>query len=463
MTDWIPSRETLARPLHGGLAAALKEAIQDGRLAAGTKLPPHRELADRLGMSVHTVSKAYDLLHRQGLVDGQVGRGTFVLDPGKASRQPFLLERGDRGLIDLSISRPAYDALHVETMERALAALPKDLDYATYLACRPNVGLTRHRGVGRAWLKRCGLEAEEDHIVLTNGVCHGMSTALASVAQAGDTIVTECIAHHLIISLAAYFGLQLQGLEMDEEGILPDALEAACARQEVKVLFTVPTLANPTVSCLSEGRRRALVEIARRHDLLIIEDDAWGPIKAERPPPLSALAPERAIYLTSFTKCTLPGLRAGYLVAPPRLLPAITSRLIVLSWMATPLIVELASRWVEDGTAERLVDWQRAEMARRHAIVEREMEGFRWRGDLTALHFWLELPEGWNAGDFVQHARALGVAIAPPQPFLTQQAPPVDAVRVSLGGGQDRQALAQGLAALSDLMRRSPAPLMPSF
>ncbi len=463
MSDWIPKRESLARPLHVGLAAALKEAIEDGRLAAGAKLPPHRMLADRLGMSVHTVSKAYDLLHRQGLVDGQVGRGTFVLDPAQASRQPFLMERRDQELIDLSISRPAYDLLHVEAMERSLAALPKELDYATYLACRPNVGLSQHRRTGRSWLQRCGLEVDEERIILTNGVCHGMSTALASVAQAGDTIVTEIVAHHLIISLSAYFGLQLQGLETDAEGILPNALEAACARQEVKALFTVPTLANPTVSSLSEDRRRALVEVARRHDLLIIEDDAWGPISADRPTPLSALAPERSIYLTSFTKCTLPGLRAGYLVAPQRLLPAITSRLIVLSWMATPLIAELASRWVEDGTAARLVDWQRREMSARFQIVSQEMRGFNWRGDPAALHFWLELPAGWNAGDFVQHASALGVAIAPPQPFRTQQAPPLDAVRVSLGGGHDREALARGLALLRDLLQRSPAPLMPSF
>ena len=126
---------------------------------------------------------------------------------------------------------------------------------------------------------------------------------------------------------------------------------------------------------MPEERRRALVDVARKHNLYIIENDAFGPVIEHRPIPVASLAPERTIYLTSFTKCTVSGLRAGYLVAPDHLLPALTGRLIVFGWMATPLVCELASRWVLDGTALELAMWQRAELCRRFEIVEQALQG----------------------------------------------------------------------------------------
>jgi len=459
MTKWIPKRETLDRPLHISIANLLRDAISAGQLAVGERLPPHRTLADNLSVSVHTVSKAYDELTRAGLVGGQVGRGTFVLDPAQTSSQPFLMERTDQGVIDLSIARPLYDNLHATRMQSALMELSSDLNPDTYLACRPNIGLEEHRQAGVEWLSKCGLNVSAGSIVMTNGVCHGMSTALSSVARPGDIVVTDVVAHHLIISLCAYLGIRLQGLQMDEEGVLPDAFEEACKQHDVKVFFTVPTLAGPSVSLMSQERREALVRIARQYDVLIIEDDVLGPLPEYRPIPISALAPERSIYLTSYTKCVMPGLRSGYLVAPEALLPTITGRLIVFSWMATPLISELASRWTKDGTADELVCWQRKKIAERHAIVAEELTGFDWAGHPSALHIWLHLPEQWTSQNIVEHAKALGVAVAPPQPFMTAQCQPLNAVRIAVGGVPHPDRFRQGLTLIKGLLKRSPEPL----
>lgn len=459
MHDWIPKRDALESPLHASLAGAMKAAIEDGRLPAGSRLPPHRTLADQLGLSVHTVSKAYEKLRQQGLVDGQVGRGTYVLEPARASSLPYLLERGDQDIIDLSISRPLFDAVHVARMERALAELPVELNHDTYLACRPNVGLMTHRERGVKWLARLGLETRPESVIITNGVCHGMSLALASITRPGDTVVTEGVAHHLIISLCAYLGLRLVGLETDHEGVLPGAFEIACRQQQVKVLFTVPTLAAPMVGLMSAERREQLVAIARKHGVLIVEDDAWGPLCDRRPPPIASLAPERTLYLTSFTKSTVPGLRAGYLVAPKTLLPAISSRLVVFGWMATPLIVELASRWIDDGTIEELANWQRAQLGIRHALVAQLLGRFSTRGDPSSLHFWLELPEPWDPAALVEHARQLGIAVAPTQPFLTDQVRAPRAVRIAVGGVHDTARFRHGLTLLRDLLSHPPEPI----
>lgn len=441
----------------------MAEAIDDGRLPVGTRLPPHRSLAKQLGVSVQTVSKAYEELRRMGLVDGQVGRGTYVLDPAKPSRQPFLLERGGQDIMDLSISRPLYGAEHVTRMQHALADLSTSVDPDTYLACRPNLGLPRHRAAGADWLRTCGLDAPEETIVMTNGVCHGLSTALATIARPGDTVVCEQVTHHLISSICAYLGLHLRGLAMDGEGVLPEALEEACQRRKVAAYFAVPTLANPTVGVMSEGRRRDLAAIARRHDVTIVEDDAWGPVMENRPIPIAAILPEQTIYLTTFTKCIMPGLRAGYMVVPPRLLPAVTGRIIAFSWMATPLMGELANRWVMDGTARELVDWQRRELALRHAIVREVMQGFDWHGHPASLHFWLRLPDGWDPASLLDHARARGVAIASPQPFTTQDAEIPNAVRIAVCGHGDLEHLRRALMTIRDLLSRPREPLAQVF
>ena len=459
MDDWIPTRDALDSPLHASLAAAMQAAIEDGRLPVGARLPPQRSLADLLGLSVHTVSKAYEKLRQLRLVDGQVGRGTYVLEPTRASNLPYLTERGDSGIIDLSISRPMFDALHVERMEQSLAELPVGLNHDTYLACRPNVGLMAHRERGSQWLDRLGLVTRPESVILINGVCHGMSLALSSITRPGDTVVTEGVAHHLIISLCAYLGLRLVGLETDREGVLPSAFEIACRQQRVKVLFTVPTLAGPTVALMSAQRREQLVAIARKHGVLIVEDDAWGPLCADRPPPIASLAPERTLYLTSFTKCTLPGLRAGYLVAPKQLMPAISARLVVFSWMATPLIAELASRWIEDGTAEELARWQREQLTARHAIVTETFGRFSWHGAPTSLHFWLELPEPWEPALLVEHARLQGLALAPTEPFMTDQVDSPRAIRVAVGSVHDTDRFRQGMLQLRDLLSSDPEPL----
>jgi len=459
MTIWIPSRDELKSPLHIGLSTVMAEAVDDGRLPIGTRLPPHRALAKQLGLSVQTVSKAYDELRRMGLVDGQVGRGTYVLDPGKASRQPFLMERGSQDIIDLSISRPLYGAEHVARMRETLASLSNSVDPEIYLSCRPNIGLPAHRAAGLEWLKVCGLEAAQESVVITNGVCHGLTTALASIARPGDTVVCERVTHHLINSICSYLGIQLRGLEMDDEGVLPDAFEEACRRQKITAYFAVPTIANPTVCIMSEQRRRDLAAVARGYDVLILEDDAWGPVMENRPPPIASIAPDITIYLTTFTKCIMPGLRAGYMVAPSSLLPAITGRIIAFSWMATPLMGEVATRWVSDGTALDLVAWQRRELAARYAVVEETMEGLDWRGHPASLHFWLRLPDRWDPASLLEHARARGVAIASSQPFTAMETDIPNAVRIAVCGHEDASHLRRALQTIRELLINPREPL----
>ena len=239
-----------------------------------------------------------------------------------------------------------------------------------------------------------------------------------------------------------------------------EALERICAEHSPKALYILPSLANPVVYMMPDERRRQIAKIAKKYGLFIIENDAFGPVAVDRQTPVSAFAPELSIYLTTFTKCTVSGLRAGYAVAPRHLMPALTARLIVFGWMATPLVCEIASRWVEDGTAKELAEWQSRQISRRHKIAEEELFGMDWRGHPGSLHLWLKLAGDWDSNSFVAHARELNVAVSPEAPFLSPKASPQNAVRVSMGSVREEERFRLALKLLAGLLQRPREPLV---
>jgi DNA-binding transcriptional MocR family regulator len=458
MTFWRPDPLSLRRPAYLSLADQFARAIQDGRLANGSRLPTHRQLADEMKLSVQTVSRAYEELIRRGLVSGEIGRGSFVRSQPREPEPPYLPQRLGE-VIDLSILKPVCEEMHVEKLKAALAWLAEALPESSALSFRPNVVFPRHRAIAVDWLKRCGLAVSPLNVSLTNGATSGMTVALMTAAPPGSTAATEAIGHHTLLPLASYLGFHLEGLPIDDDGIVPDALDEACARGNVRTVFVQPSVINPTATLMSEARRHAIVEVARRHDITIIESDILGPLVENRPPPIAALAPERSFYVTTFTKITAPGLRIGYLAVPDRYVAAVANRHLVSNWMATPMVAEIASKWVEDGTAIELANWQRAALYRRHAIAAEMLPDVRYRSHAQSLHLWLPLPEDRTEESFVAQARLQGVGIAPGLSFRISDAPWQPAVRISLGSTTEEE-LRSGLSIIARLLLGDPEMLL---
>lgn len=458
MSTWLARLAAADGPRYRAIAQEIARAIRSDELRPGTRLPTQRDLALRLKISVQTVSQAYAELERRGLVRGEVGRGTFVLDASADVEPRFIMDRRSDDLVDLSINRPVYDTVHIERARAGLAALAAGSDLAPMVVCRPIAGLEDHRSAGAAWLRLRGLDVPAEQVLITNGAAHGLLVALAGLTTPGDLVVTEELVDHGIIGVAALLGLRLEGLAIDAEGIVPDALEAACAGGEVKVLCITPTFNNPTVALMSEARRHEIAAIARRHDIHVVEDDVYGALPAGGPPPLAALLPHRTCHVTSFTKSVMSGLRTGYLAAPAALIPRLARRIRITSWMATPLVAELATMWVRDGTAAELLAWQRSALAARQAITREVLAGFAITGHPSALHVWLELPEPHRSEVFVAEARLAQVAITPADPFVVDRSGGPAAVRISLGTPRTLDQLRHGLVTLADLLRRDAEP-----
>lgn len=451
MTMWLPDPALIRRPAYLSLAEQIARAIHDGRLAHGSRLPTHRKLAYDLTLSVQTVSRAYEELIRRGLITGEIGRGSFVQAVQREVDPPYLPERLGE-LIDLSILKPVCEPMHLEKLREALRWLGDNLPASSGLSFRPNVVFPKHRAVAVEWLKACGIAPAPQNVCITNGATGAMTVALMSAASPGSTVVTEAIGHHTLIPLATYLGFNLQGLPIDDQGIVPAALDEACRITDIRAVFVQPSVINPTATLMGSVRRAELAEVARRHDIAIIEGDVLGPLVEDRAPPIAHFAPERTLYYTSFTKITVPGLRIGYLVSPDRYAAAVANRHLVSNWMATPMVAEIASKWVIDGTAMELVRWQRDALARRQMIAKEVLGDHPVLTHPHALHLWLQLPNDRTEEGFVAQARLQGVAIAPGASFRVSDAPWQPAVRISLGSTTEGE-LNAGLGVINRLLQ----------
>lgn len=436
---WTPVLGDDGDTVSGRLLAALRRDIEQGRLPPGTRLPPHRDLAHRLGIGIGTVTAVYGEAARQGLLTATVGRGSFVADS---------LPRGERndGIIDLSRNVPPL-APAQRRFAATLARLGKRADITSVLDYAPPAGLDTQRRTAAAWLRRISgfADARPDRLLVTGGGQQAMTLALDALCRPGDTIMTEAATYFGVRSIAQTGGYRAIGLAMDGEGLLPDALDHAAA-QGARVLYALPTLQNPTGRIMGDKRRAEIAAVARRRDLWIVEDDLYSAYAVgNAPPPLAAYAPERCFYINGTSKALAPGLRTGFLIAPDdewfeRLLRLVRARVYAPSAIGTMV----ACQWIEDGSADEIVAEMQAEMIERAGIATARLgDRISPPADQRCPHLWLPMPE-LAAERMAARALRLGVELTPPSAPLIDSSL-ISGVRLCLGAPADRGQLGVAL------------------
>ncbi len=454
MTIWRPDLSNRSGPKFRQISDAIGESVAQGGLAAGARLPPQRDLAYALGVSLNTVSRAFADAVKRGFVRGEVGRGTFVREGGPLATESdtAAMTRPSTGPVDFSLNLPVPGRAS-EALAGSLRALSEAGDLASFLDHQGEGDQDRHRAAAARWLGRVGLTARPDDIVLTNGAQQGIFAALLARTRPGDVLLTEALTYAPLISMAHHLGLKLLPVASEDSLLSPDALDAACQRTAGKVLYCLPTLQTPTTATMDSARRAAVAAVARKHDLTVIEDDVFGFLPPERPPPLARFAPERTLYVTSLSKCLAPGLRVGYVLAPPAMTPALRTAVSLSSWMPPPLMAEIASRWIETGTADALTAFQRQEAAARQAMARDLLPARYLRADPHALHVWLTLPPQWQPDSFRMEARRRGVEVLVGGAFAVEPSLSPQAVRLCLSHESERARVHRGLVTIADLLR----------
>lgn len=458
MTSWKPAALSPRGPVYVAIADALAQDVRSGRLQSGERLPTHRALARELGVNVVTVTRAYAEAARRGLVQGEVGRGTYVRTTPREEPARLARERREPWRVDFEMGVPTAPRELCAT-EAFFAELARDPSPAHLETGYLTPGLDEHRASGARWMARAGLEASPERTLVTSGAQHALFVAVGALAEPGDTLLVPELTYPGIKALASTLHLRLAPVGIDAEGLLPDALEDACRRANARVLYCMPNVQNPTGSVLPTERRRRIADLAERYDLAIVEDDTSGFACDPAPPPLSRFAPARTTFVTSTAKSMAPGLRVGFLHAPDsELRERMFAHAASSSWMAPPLMAALAARWIEDGTADALVAWKRRMFRARRALVERILGPGASPSNPCSGYLWLPLHSPWRTDDLVRQARRRGVGLSPAEFFVVGRAEAPHAVRLSLGRPPSDELVEEGLGALREVLEGAPEP-----
>lgn len=445
---WSPKLKKTG-PAYLMIADAIANDIAYGRLKPGQQLPPQRKLAHHLGLDFTTVARAYTEANQRGLIRAVVGRGTFV----NGQRRPHVphLVDGDL-LIDLSVNAPP------ETDNPALlAAMQEDvasvgMQIRELMRYQLSGGSGEDRDTGVLWLRRRGLIVDRQRLLLTAGAQHALLTVLLTIAQRGSVVCCEELTYPGLRLLAGQLGIRLIGLPMDSEGIDAVAFAAACKQYAPVALYCNPTLLNPTTVTISAQRRLALIDVARHHGVAIIEDDAYGFLHEDGPPALAAHGAELIFYIANLSKSVGAGLRIAYLVAPnTQLMRSLTAALQATSIMVSPLTAALATCWIRNGTADRLLSAVRKETKARQKLAARILPPGCFESAPAAFHLWLRLPECWDASAFALHMKSIGIDVVASKNFFVGVTAPA-AVRVCLGGVVSRNELEAALFSIKNVL-----------
>jgi DNA-binding transcriptional MocR family regulator len=434
--------------MYLSVATAIAADVQSGRLKAGDRLPPHRDLADQLGVTVTTVTRGYAEAERRGLVRGEVGRGTYVCPPAFTSLAP-----AKSGQVDLG-TNALLPHVHARELTDGLSRIISQSSPEYLFNYQAHGGRTEHREIAARWLRRLDVPADASTTVLTSGAQHAMVVALGTLTAPGEIVLCESVTYTGMRSLGNHLHVSLQPVAMDGEGLLPDALEDAAHESGARVLYCMPSGQNPTGRVMSRKRRQEVARVVSRLNLTVVEDDAYG-FLFEGQRPLCALVPERTFYVTSMSKSLAPGLRIGFLRTPLGWTDRITGAVFATTVMVTPLDAAAACAWIEDGTAARVIAWKRQEIKARQQIARQVLGGIV-SGSTESQHAWLQLPARWPADDFAREARQRGVVVTPGRDFAVARHDVPNAVRISLGPPAERDSLKKALTTLAEILDGPP-------
>ncbi len=475
-------------PLYQQIQEGLRDEIAAGNLVAGARLPSSRLLAKDLGVSRITVTTAYAELEADGVVESRAGAGTFVLPPWplaahqapratsehfpawqaglgdriNAERERMLCQvlRGPLAPDTINFAWGAGDPRLLPTAEfRRIVTEVLDEDGGAALGPEHADGYPPLRRTLSAYLRQLGLDVAPDDVLITAGTQQVIAMVAATLLQPGDRVVVEAPTWPGALDAFQARGAQIIGIPVDGDGMRVDRLEAVLEREQPRLIYTIPTFQNPTGAVMSAARRRALVTLAARYGVPILEDDHAREVRFGDPipPPLAAFDRHgNVIYASSFTKSFIPALRLGYVVARGPLREWLTSLKRASDLFSSTLMQRALCRSLEQGGVGR--HWKRVGRVYRHrhttmlaALTHHFPPGSTWTGVAGGLVVWVGVPPGVSVSALYDEALQAGASFVAGAAFFAK---PDDQPFLRLNFAAVEEAdIARGIAILGTVLR----------
>lgn len=477
--QWIAAIGRQFGPRYIAIVEALVEMIESGLLREKQQIPTQRELAKMLGLTPGTTARAYAIAAERGLISGETGRGTFVRrgasDPRLTRNVDYVEDRPNRlvpaarepvepGLLgDLAVPNVGASNLAAELQE-AIRRASEDFRF-TLGRYHPHSAQVpeRFRQVGVSWFARMGLEVELDNVVVVSGAHAALYVILFSENLRRLPVMTPVLTFAGLRNIGIAHDHPLVPIEVDEQGPVPKSIDVACRQSGGRVLYLQSIVHNPTCFSVGESRLREIVEVARKYDLIIIEDNA-APLAFERNRVMAAnLAPERTLLITSCAKSVSPAVNAGFLAVPRGWASQLNTAIKTHHVYASMFNVEVLKTLMESGALDRICNDSRALVGRRIAIARERLAPFALRTHPQSWLAWLELPGMWTSEAFTTAARVQGVALGGSQNFLIAGASPdMNGVRLALTSPSSDDDYARYLGTIRALLQADEARLATS-
>lgn len=465
MTNWLPDLSGKTGPLYLQLADAIEEAIANNSLPAGQKLPPQRNLAFDLKVTIGTIGRAYALAHERGLVTGEVGRGTYVL--GKPDSQTAPAPYSSDGIAGTRIQDAPLDKIRFDTtaapdvgqqgiLDQLIGATIRDFphEFVNYTRYFPQHWLE----AGRQWLAQENSPADASNIVVTNGAHAGAVAVITAFTAPGDRIVFEDLTYTQVSRSVRISGRRTSIAASDEYGMIPEEFERVCNQQHPTMAFLMPSIHNPTLATMPFERRRAIANIAARHNVWLIEDDTYGVMTPTNIPKIADIAPERTFLIGSLSKAVSAGLRCGWVSCPPHCAQRVRVTHKLMTGGVSFLLAETTAQMVLSGQADTLLDKCSAEVEWREQLARKIFAGYTFNSSPHVPILWLKLPEPWLAGTFKAAAYENGILIDDEDEFKTGRVDQTyHRVRIAFSSPTDRSVIENGFVTLRRLLENEQA------
>lgn len=459
-------------PLYMQLYEQIKDIIEQG-LLHDDKLPSIRSLSASLTINNITVINAYKLLEKEGYIYTIKGSGTFVKNP-ELKEETLLTEDGDMALmlsgifpflknsIDFASASPTPEIFPIELFKQSLIDVLDRDGGSAFLYPEISGFLPLRESISKFLLDNYSIQAHSDQILITSGGQQGLDIISKALIDQGDAIFVENPTYPGAYAAFKSRGAKIIGIPLEDDGINIETLENYAKRYKPKFIYVMPNYQSPTTICYSEQKKKELLRIAQEYNFYIVEDDFLTDLSfsKDKKIPLKALdRNDKVVFVKSFSKIFMPGVRIGFMILPKAMYKTIMKSKHSSDISSSGYLQRAFDLYLRNGYWRDHIDDSRNFYKKRYLLMLDELNklehyGFSFKAPDGGLSIWVRLPPNWDSIRFYEEASKKNLALVPGNVFFTEEEADIHFIRLSFSAVDEGQ-IKEGMRIIKEIIGES--------